>query len=140
MELDRWEIVLGHLQHIVGIGKENVASLPVKSHELMFAFLEGCESLGIVAFNPACLIERKGLPAALCAIFVEKSILDYLELQLSYGSYNLTAVELIGEQLRHAFVHQLLYAFLKLLGFHGVGVLYVFEHLGREAWKAFEVQ
>ena len=57
MELYVGEIRLGHLEHIIGVGEENVAAIGVECHELVFAFLEGFEGFGIVAFNPAGFVE-----------------------------------------------------------------------------------
>ncbi len=40
VKLDFREICLCHLKHIVRVGKEDIASLAVNGHELMFAFFE----------------------------------------------------------------------------------------------------
>ena len=66
--------------------------------------------------------------------------MNHLKLQLSHGADNLTAVELVHEELCHTFVHKLLNAFVELLGLHRVGVLDVLEHFGREAWQAAIVE
>ena len=95
----------------------------------MLSFLEGFESLRIIALYPACLVETYGLPAALRAIFVKKTVLDHFELKLAYCAYDFSSVELIGEHLCHTFIHQLVYTFVELLGFHRVGILDIFEHL-----------
>lgn len=109
-----WEVALGHLQHVVGVGQEYIAAFTVNSHKLVFAFLESCEGFGVVAFDPACLVERNRFPAALGAIFVEQTILYDLKLELTYGAYDLSAVELVYKELGYTFVHQLLNAFFKL--------------------------
>ena len=139
METNLGVVGLRHLQHIVGIGQEDVATLVVDCHILMLAAFELFQRLGVVAFDPAGLVERNRLPAALCAIFVEQAVLDDLELQLSDCTDNLAAVETVGEQLGHALVHQLADTLFELLGLHGVGVLDVFEHFGRETGQAFEM-
>ena len=108
----------------------------------MLALLESLQ-LGFVArhgFYPAGLVEADGFPAALGAIFVLEAVLNDFELQLSDGADDLAIVELIDEELCHAFVHELVDAFLQLLGLHRVGVLDVLEHLGREGWQAAIVQ
>ena len=97
VETDFGEILLSHLKYITRVGKEDVAALAVDGHELVFAFFESLESLLIVAFYPACLMERYWLPAALGAILVQQAILYYLELELSHRSYTLAAVELVDK-------------------------------------------
>ena len=57
------EIGLGHLQHIPAIGKEDIATFAVFGHILIFALLECLKFGGVVAFNPACLVETRRLPA-----------------------------------------------------------------------------
>lgn len=56
MEADLWEVALCHLQHVVGVGEEDVAPVAVDGNKLMFALLERCKCFGIVAFDPACLV------------------------------------------------------------------------------------
>ena len=126
------EIGLRHLQHIVAVGKEYVATVLVGSHELVLSLLEGFESFRVIALNPACLVEAYGLPPALRAVFVQKTVLDHLELELTDGADDFSSVELVGEQLRHTFVHKLVYAFVELLGFHRVGVLDVYLNISGE--------
>lgn len=139
VETDGGEISAGHLEHIAGIGQEYVASGSVGGHKLVFTFLERFQSFGIVAVNPACFVERNRFPAALCAVFVEQTVLDYLKLQLPDCAYNLAAIKLIGKHLGHTLVHELTDTFVKLFGFHGVGVFQIFEHLGREGWETLEM-
>lgn len=140
MEADFGEVILGHLEHIAGVGEEYIAPLFIDCHELVLAFFEGCKRFGIVALDPAGLVERYWFPTTLRAIFVEQTILYDFKLELSDSSDDLTAVELVDKQLCDTFVHQLLYALVKLLGLHWVGILYIFEHLRRETRKAFEMQ
>lgn len=56
MELDILEIFLSHLEDITGICKENVPSLTVFSHILVFPFLEILQLFLIIALNPTCLV------------------------------------------------------------------------------------
>ena len=109
------EIGLSHLQDIVAVGEKHIAPVAVDSHKLMFAFLERCERLRVVAFYPAGLVKRDRLPAHGGAIFVEQTILNHLKLKLAYRDDDLASVELIDKQLGHTLVHKLLYAFFKLL-------------------------
>lgn len=97
MEINLGEVVTGHLEDVVGVGKEDVAAFAVDCHVLLFAALEGIEGGGIVTFNPTCLIERDGFPATLGAILVEKTVLYHLELQLADRTDNLATIELIGK-------------------------------------------
>lgn len=124
------EVLLGHSEDVAGVGEEYVATVAVESHVLVLAAFELSELGFVVALYPAGFVEADGLPAALGVVLVLKAILDDLELELAYGTDDLTAIELVDEELSHAFVHELGNTFLKLLGLHGVGVLYVFEHLG----------
>ena len=71
---------------------------------------------------------------------MQQAVLNNLKLQLSHGTDNLPAIELIGKQLGYTLVHQLLDTFVQLLCLHRIGVLYIFEHLGREAWQSLEMQ
>ena len=139
VEADGGEVVLRHLQDVVGVGKEDVASLGVGGDVLVLAFFECFEGGFVVGFDPARFVQRDGFPAALCAVFVEEAVLDDFELELSDGADDFASVELVGEELGYAFVHELVYAFVELLGFHRVGVLDVFEHFGGEAGQSFEV-
>ena len=140
MEFYFREVGLSHLKHIVAIGKEYVATLFVGGHELVLTFLECCECMLVVTFNPACFVEAYRLPTALCAILVEEAILDNFKLELTDRADNFAIVELVGKELCDTFVHELVYAFLKLFCFHRIGILDIFEHLRREAWQAFEVE
>ena len=56
MKLDFREVILRHLEHIVAVGHEDVASLFVDRHELMLALLEGGHRLFVVALHPAGLV------------------------------------------------------------------------------------
>ena len=140
MEFNFREVRLRHLQHIIGIGKKHVAPVTVQRHKLMLALFKRCQGIGIVALNPACLVEMYRLPPALRAVFVEQTILYNLKLQLSDSADKLAAIKLVDKQLRHTLVHQLLDTLVQLLGLHRVCVLDIFEHLRREARQAFEMQ
>ena len=115
MEFDFGEVALSHLEHIVGVGEEHVASLAVSGHELMLALLERGQCLGVVTLDPASLLERDWFPATLRAILVKQAVLYHLKLKLTNGAYELAAVKLVGEELCHTFVHELLYTLLELL-------------------------
>ena len=83
-----------------------------------------------LAFDPAGLVEREGLPAAFGVVLVLQTILNHLKLQLAHGADDLAPVELVDKELRHALVHQLGDALFELLGLHGVSILNVFEEFG----------
>ena len=133
------EVHLRHLQHISAVGQEHIPTLAVFRHVLVFALLEGFQLRRIIALNPAGLIQTERLPTALRTVFVLQTILDDLELQLPHRTDNLTPVELVDEELCHALVHQLFDTLVQLLGLHGIGVLDVFEHFGRETWQSAEM-
>lgn len=105
MEIDGGKVRTGHLENVVGVGEEDVAAHGVGGHELVFALFEGFEGLGVVAFNPAGFVERDGFPAALGAVFMEKSVLDNLKLKLPDSADNLASVELVDKQLCDSLVH-----------------------------------
>ena len=128
------EVHLSHLQYVTRIGQENVAAFAVLGHVLVFTFLEGIQFGRIVAFNPAGFVQTDGLPTALGIVFVLQTVLDHLELQLSYRTDNLAAVELIDKQLCHTFVHQLVDTLGQLFLLHGVSILDV------EAGQTAEVE
>ena len=58
---------------------------------------------------------------------MQQTVLDDLELERANGSDDLAVVELVREQLGHTLVHELVDTLGQLLGFHGVGVLDIFE-------------
>ena len=135
-----WEVLLSHGEDVARLSKEDVAAILVGGHELHLAALEVAQLFFVVGLHPAGLVETDRLPAALGVVFVLQTVLDDLELQLSDGSYDLASIELIGEDLCHAFVHELVDALGELLGLHGVGILDVHEQFGRERWDAGEVK
>ena len=140
METDTLEVVLCHLQHIVAVGKEHIAPLNILCHVLIFAFLEVLKFGGIVALYPTGLVEVHRLPATFCIVLVLQTILNNLELQLPHRAYELATIVLINKKLCNTLAHQLVDTLCKLLGLHGVGILYVLEHLGREAGQALEMK
>ena len=136
------EVLLCHAEHISAVCQEHIASVAVLCHVLVLAFLEVLQFCFVARFarNPARLVQMHRLPAALCSVFVLQAVLYHLELQLAHCAYYLASIELVHEQLCHTLVHQLVYALFQLLCLHGVGILDIFEHLGREGRKAAEVQ
>lgn len=140
VEFDVLEVVLCHLEYVGAVGQEYVAALFVACHVLVFAFLEVVEFGFVVAFYPAGFVEAERLPAAFGVVFFFEAVLDDFELELAYCADYFAVVELVGEELGHAFVHELLDAFAELFLLHGVGVFDVFEHEGGETGEAFEVE
>ena len=142
MELQMLEVLLCHGKYISGICQDDVSSFPVTGHILVLAFLEVFQFIlkSRFALHPARLVETYWFPTAFGSIFVLETILNDLKLQLSHGTYEFASVELIDKELSHSLVHQLSYTLLQLLGLHGIGILNVFEHLGRERRKSLIVQ
>ena len=136
------EVLLCHGKYISGICQEDISSFPVTGHILVLAFLEVFQFIlkSRFALHPACLVETYWFPTAFGSIFVFETILNDLKLQLSHGTYEFASVELIDKELSHSLVHQLSYTLLQLLGLHGIGILNVFEHLGRERRQSLIVQ
>ena len=132
------EIALCHLQNVVRISQEYISALAVFRHKL--SLLERLELCRVVAFNPTCLVEAGWFPTALCIVLVFKTILNNLELQLTYSTNQLTTVELVYEELCNALVHKLFDTLVKLLCLHWVGIFDILEHLWRETWQTNEVQ
>ena len=127
MELDVLKILLRHAQHVARIGEEHVAALNILGHVLVLALLEAFEFLLVICLYPASLVEMHRLPAALGVVLVLQAVLDNLELQLTHGTHDAAAVELVDEELRHTLVHELLQSLLELLALHRVIVLDVLE-------------
>ena len=67
---------------------------------------------------------------------MQQPVLNDLKLQLTYRTDNLATVELIDKHLGHTLVHQLIEPFVQLLGLHRVGILDIFEHLGRKTGQS----
>ena len=136
VEANILEVVLRHLENITRIGEEDVAPLTVFSHVLVLALFEVFELGGIVAFDPAGLVEGDGFPTTLGIVFVLQSVLDDFKLELAYGANDFTPVKLVNKELGYAFVHELLNTLLELLGLHRVGILDVLKHFGREGGES----
>ena len=140
MELNVLKINLCHLQHIAAVGQEHIAALHIGSHKLVLALFE-CLKFGlIVALYPAGLVKAGGLPTAQGVVLMLQTVLDNLKLKLTYSTYKLAAVKLVHEHLGNTLTHKLVNTLGKLLGAHGIGVLNVFEHLGRETGQALEME
>ena len=112
----------------------------VERHTVELALAEVVHLLLVVGLDPACLMDLDRLVAALGAVFVLQTVLDDLELQGSDRADDLAPVHPAREQLRDAFVHQLVDTLGQLLELHRIGVLDVAEQLGREARNAGESQ
>lgn len=89
----------------------------VDGHVRMFAPFEVGQLLGVVALDPAGFVDGDRLPAAGGVVFVRQAVLDHLELQGAHRADDFAAVERRGEELRDAFVHELIDAFSQLLEF-----------------------
>ena len=112
----------------------------VHGHVRMLAALEVGQLFGVVAPDPACLVDRDGLPAAGGSVLMLQPVLDDFELQGAHRADDLASVEVGGEELGHTLVHQLIDALCQLLELQRVGVLDVAELLGREGGDAGEFQ
>ena len=122
------EVHLSHLKHITAIGQEHIASVTVFGHILILTFLKGFQFGRIITFNPAGLVKADRFPTALRIVFILQTILNHLELQLSYRSDNLPSIKLIHKQLGHTFIHQLVNTLVQLFGLHRISVLNILEH------------
>lgn len=140
MEADILEVLLRESQPVAGVGEENVAAVLVHGHVGVLAALEVGQLRGVVAVDPAGLVDRDRLPAARGVVLVLQTVLDDLELERAHRADDLAAVERACEQLRHALVHQLVDAFGQLLEFQRVGVLDVAELLGGERRNSGEAE
>ena len=132
VELDVFEIFLGHGENITRVSEEHITALLVLRHVLVLTLLKILELRIIVALYPTSLVEMHRFPTTLRVVFVLQAILNHLKLQLTYGTDDLPIVELVDKQLRHALVHELIDTLLQLFGAHGIIVLDVFEELWRE--------
>lgn len=140
MEFDMLEVLLGHLQNIAAVGQEDVSSVAVFCHILVFALLERLQFCLVIALNPACFIEADWFPAAFGVVFILQAVLDDFKLQLTNGADQLTTIKLVDKELGHTFIHQLFDAFVQLLGLHRIGILYVLEHFRRERRQTSEME
>ena len=94
-----FKVHLRHLKYITGVCQEHIAPFSILRHILVFTFLEGFQFCGIIAFYPAGLIKAYWFPTTGRIVFIQQTILNALELQLSNRTTNLTAIELIAKQL-----------------------------------------
>ena len=140
VEPDLLEILLGQGQGVARVGQEDVASVLVHGHVGVLAALEVGQLCGVVALDPAGLVDRDGLPAACGVVLVLEAVLDHLELQGAHRADDLAAVERRGEELCHALVHELVDALGQLLELQRVGILDVAELLGGERRDARELE
>ena len=140
VEADVLEILLRQRQPVARVGEEDVAAVLVDGHVGVLAALEIGQLRGVVALDPAGFVDRDRLPAAGGVVFVFESVLDDFELERPDRADDLAAVERGYEQLRHAFVHQLVDALGELLEFQRVSVLDVAELLGGERRDAREFE
>ena len=139
MEPDLREVRLRHLEDIARVGEEDIPILHILGHILVLTLLEGIQRLRIVALDPASLVEVDRLPATLRVVLMQQAVLDDLELELSDRTDDLATVELVGEDLGNTLAHQLFDTLCQLFRLHRVIILYVFEHLRREARQTLEV-
>ena len=120
-------VCLCHLQHVLRFGEEDIAPPFVLGHVLCLVEAEVFQFLRVEGLDPASLVKIDVFPATGRAVLVQQTVLDDLELERADGSDNLAVVELVREQLGHTLVHELVDTLGQLLGFHGVGVLDIFE-------------
>ena len=118
---------------------EDVTTLDILRHILIFALLESLKFLLAVSFYPAGFMQMDGL-AASCIVLMLQTILDDLKLELAYRANNATVVELVDKQLGHTLVHQLLQTLLELLRLHRVVVFNILEQFGGERGETTEVE
>ena len=69
-----------------------------------------------------------------------QAVLDHFILEGSYGTDNLSSVEVQGEELRNSLVHELVYPFLQLFGLERIGIVDIAEVLWREARNSSEME
>ena len=138
MEPDILEVLLCECQCVARIGQIDIASVFIDSHVGVFAPLEVSQLGGIVALDPACLVDRNRLPAAGCTVFMGQTVLDHLELQGTDRADDFAAVERRGEELGDTLVHQLVDTLCQLLELERVGILDVTELFGCEGGNACE--
>ena len=138
--MDIRELLLRESQGVARIGKEYITTVLILGHIGVLATLEVVELRRIVALYPARLVYRDRLPAALRSVLVFQTVLNNLELQLSYRADDFATIERRGEELRHTLVHQLVDTLRQLLELHRVGILDIAEQFGRERRDTREFQ
>ena len=140
MEADILEVLLRESQPVAGVGEENVAAVLVHGHVGVLAALEVGQLRGVVAVDPAGLVDRDRLPAARGVVLVLQTVLDDLELERAHRADDLAAVERRSEELRDAFVHELIDAFGQLFELQWIGILDITELFGCEGGNACEFE
>ena len=107
VEPDVGKLFLRERQRVGRVGQKDLAAVLVERHTVELALAEVVHLLLVVGLDPACLMDLDRLVAALGAVFVLQTVLDDLELQGSDRADDLAPVHPACEQLRDAFVHQL---------------------------------
>ncbi len=118
--------LLGHLQGKRNLPKTPIALVCLVPKTSVFTFRK---SLVVVVFLCFPVLTQH----ALCTLRFSKVHLAEYSCSKRYcitsncsaphGADHFPPVEVKGKQLRHAFVHQLVDAFVELLGLHGVGIV-----------------
>lgn len=129
MEFDVFEVLLCHGQHIARVGKEYITAILVFCHVLIFAFLEIVKFGSIITLYPASLVQVDRFPTALCIVFVLKTVLYNLKLQLAHSAHDASSIELVDKELCDTLIHELFQSLLELLSLHWVIILDILEHL-----------
>ena len=140
MEPDVRKFLLGQRQRVRSVCKEDFAAVLVERHAVELPFAEILHLRLVIRLDPAGFVHLHRFVAAQRAVFVFEPVLNHFELQRPDRADDLAAVERGYEQLRHAFVHQLVDALGELLEFQRVSVLDVAELLGGERRDAREFE
>src|SRR5690554_2280499 len=99
MKLYVFKALLGHLQHIGGVGQKNIPAMLVLGHKLHLALFEILQ-LGLIGrANPTSLVKVNGFVATGGSVFVQQSVFNNLKLQLAHRANDLATIKLIGKQL-----------------------------------------
>ena len=85
-------------------------------------------------------MHRKGLVCAFGPVFVFQPVLDDLVLQRPNGANDLPPVQFEGEQLGHAFIHQLVYTLGQLFCLHRIGIVDISEVFGGKGRDALIIK
>ena len=64
VELDVREVLLGHTQNIGRVGEEDITTLCIFGHVLIFALFEVVKFGRIISLNPAGFVKMQWLPTA----------------------------------------------------------------------------
>ena len=135
--------LLDHFDRESRIGQEDQLSLFITSQVLLF-YAEEVEIIRVFGvfrfFDPTSLENREILITTLGPIFVFQAVLDHLILERSYGTNDLSSVEVQGKELCDPLIHKLVNSFLQLFGLERIGIVDISEMLRREAWNTLEMQ